>query len=273
MRHFRCYKKIVHRLKLRFTLTFVALVTTFCVSANTQATENKIPFHPGEKITFQVRWASIPAGEAVLEVLPIETVNTVSSYHFVMTAKTYEYIDFIYMVRDRMDSYTDAGMTHSILYKKEKKGRSRKDVVVNFDWEKQEVQYSNFGEKMDPVTVLPGSFDPLSVFYAFRLHELKENTVIKVPVTDGKKSVIGKARVIKREKITVPSGVYDTYLVEPDLEHIGGVFKKSKNAKLQIWVTADKRRIPVKVKSKVIVGSFVAELIRVESIDTNVPFK
>ena len=81
------------------------------------------PFHPGERLTFQVRWDFIPAGEAVLEVLPIETVNTIRSYHFVMTAKTYEYIDFIYMVRDRMDSYTDAGMTHSILYKKEKKGR------------------------------------------------------------------------------------------------------------------------------------------------------
>ena len=92
-------------------------------------------------------------------------------------------------------------------------------------------------------------------------------------MTDGKKSVIGKARVIKREKITVPSGVYDTYLVEPDLEHIGGVFKKSKNAKLQIWVTADKRRIPVKVKSKVIVGSFIAELISIERTDTDMPFK
>lgn len=248
-------------------------MTTFSISVNSQAIEKRFPFSPGEKLTFQVRWAFIPAGEAVLEVLPLETVNTVRSYHFVMTAKTYEYIDLIYMVRDRMDSYTDAGMTRSILYKKVKKGRSRKDVVVNFDWKKQQVQYSNFGKKMDPVSILPGSFDPLSVFYAFRLHELKENTVIKAPVTDGKKSVIGKARVIKREKITVPSGVYDTYLVEPDLEHIGGVFKKSKNAKLQIWVTADKRRIPVRVKSKVMVGIFVAELIRVEGIDTNVPFK
>jgi len=263
---------MLYRLKLGFTFNLVAIVISFFISVNTQAIEKRFPFYPGEKLTFQVRWAFIPTGEAVLEVLPIETVNTIRSYHFVMTAKTYEHIDFIYMVRDRMDSYTDAGMTHSILYKKEKKGRSRKNVVVNFDWKKQEVQYSNFGKKMDPVTVLPGSFDPLSVFYAFRLHELKENTIIKVPVTDGKKSVIGQARVIKREKITVPSGVYDTYLVEPNLEHLGGVFKKSKNAKLQIWVTADKRRIHVKVKSKVIVGSFVAELIRVERIDTNVPF-
>jgi len=71
---------------------------------------------------------------------------------------------------------------------------------------------------------------------------------------------------VKREKIKVASGTYDTFLVEPDLQHIGGVFEKSKDAKLKIWVTADKRRIPVKIKSKVIVGSFVAELISAEGI-------
>ena len=49
------------------------------------------------------------------------------------------------------------------------------------------------------------------------------------------------------------------------MEHIGGVFKKSKGAKLQIWVTSDERRIPVKIKSKVSVGSFVAELVSYES--------
>ena len=60
------------------------------------------------------------------------------------------------------------------------------------------------------------------------------------------------------------SGLYDTYLVEPDLKQVGGVFKKKRDAKLQIWVSADKWRIPVRVKSQVAVGSFVAELISFE---------
>ena len=80
---------------------------------------------------------------------------------------------------------------------------------------------------------------------------------------------MGKAVVIKRETIVVESGTYDTYLVEPDLKHIGGVFKKSKNAKLRIWVTADARKIPIKVESEVIVGSFVAELISAKGIAHN----
>ena len=93
------------------------------------------------------------------------------------------------------------------------------------------------------------------------LQQLNENIELENPVTDGKKSVIGKAMVVKKERIQVPGGSFDTYLVEPDLKDLGGVFRKSKNAKLEVWVTSDARHIPVKIKSKVIVGSFVAELI------------
>jgi len=252
----------------RVVLIFMVItfMTTFGLTENIKAVEKAFPFYPGEKLTFQVKWSFIPAGEAVLEVLPIETINGVTAYHFVMTARTYSFIDLFYKVRDRIDAYTDTGMIHSILYRKKKEGKTKRKVVVSFNWEKKEAQYSNFGEKRKPVPILFGSFDPLSVFYAFRLHNLKVNAEIETPVTDGKKCVMGKAKVIKREKVKLASGTYDTYLVEPDLKHIGGVFERSKNAKLKIWVTADTRRIPVKIKSKVRVGSFVGELISAEKI-------
>ncbi len=84
---------------------------------------------------------------------------------------------------------------------------------------------------------------------------------IRCPITDGEKFVIGRARIIKRETIKIDGKPYDTFLIEPDLQHIGGVFEKSKDAKIKLWVTADHRHIPVKIKSKVVVGSFVGELI------------
>jgi hypothetical protein len=253
--------KLSHRLALILT----ALLATLVFSEIPDASENRYPFSPGEKLTFQVRWAFIPAGEAVLEVYPIETLNGRKVYHFVLTARTYPVIDLIYKVRDRIDAYTDEKLSRSILYKETKEGKRKKRVVVNFNWKKGEAQRSNFGEKRAPISVKPGTFDPLSVYYALRLHDLKEDMELEKPFTDGKKWTLGKAKVVKRERISVLSGTYDTYLVEPNLEHIGGVFKKSKGAKLKIWVTADDRRIPVKIKSKVAVGSFVGELISVEN--------
>jgi len=227
-------------MKLLAIFTAIVFIATLGFAERVTALERALPFHPGEKLTFQVKWSFIPAGEAVLEILPIETI--------------------------RIDAFTDTGIIHSILYKKQKKGKSKKNVVVTFNWEKQTTQYSNQGKKAKPIVIKPGSFDPLSVFYAFRLYDLKVGKKLQIPVTDGKKCVKGEATVIKREKITVVNRTYDTFLVEPDLKHIGGTFEKSKHAKLEIWVTADTQKIPVKIKSKVVVGSFVAELISAEGM-------
>jgi hypothetical protein len=228
------------------------------------------PFHTGEKITLKVRWSFIIAGEATIELLPSTDINGEDSYHFLLTVRTSKFVDVFYKVRDRIESCTDSIMTHSLLYTESNQGHSPKDTAIYFDWEKQEAQYSRSGEreKRDPISIMPGTFDPLSVFYAFRLYNLTEKDEIIIPATDGKKMLLGKLNVIKREKIKVGGISYDTFLVEPELGELGGIFEKSKGAKLQIWITADNRRIPVRIKSKVAVGSFVAELTSYKAGDT-----
>jgi hypothetical protein len=244
------------------SLIFVVTLLPFLIpSFPCSAQEKRIPFSPGEKLFFEVRWAFVPAAEGVLEILPMETIDGMKCYHFSMTSRTYDFIDVFYKVRDRIEGFTDEDMTRSVLYKKTQDGKKKRRISVNFDWDKLQSQYSNFDERGVPVSILPGSFDPLSVFYAFRLFQLKEGEELKASVADGRKCIVGRAKVIKREKIEVKNTVYDTFLVEPDLEQLGGVFEKSKNAKLQIWVTADGASIPVRVKSEVLVGSFVAELV------------
>ena len=245
---------------------YVAMIATlitllgFCDNVNAQ--ENNFPFKPGEKLTYALRWTFIPAGEAVMEVLPMETIKGTKARHFLLTVRSNSFIDQFYKVRDRVDAYTDIGMNHSILYKKKQfEGTTRRDIVVQFNWGKNEAIYTNFNEKRDPIEIPTGTFDPLSAFYYARLFDLKTDLIIERWVTDGKKSVIGKAVIIKRETIKLKIGTFDTYLMEPEIEHIGGVFEKSKGAKIQLWVTADHRQIPVKIRSEVIVGSFVGELV------------
>ena len=250
------------------TLIVTTIVIIFGYNGSIKAVEKNFPFYPGEKLTFKLKWTIIPAGEAVLEVLPIETINGAKAYHFVLTARSNSFIDHFYKVRDRIDAYANIEMTHTILYKKKQhEGKNKKDVVVNFSWGQNKALYSNFNNKNPPIDILSGSFDPLSAFYYMRLAEVKKNSIIERPVTDGKKCIIGKASVIKKERIKLASGTYDTYLIEPDLKHVGGVFKKSKNAKIKVWVTADNRHIPVKIKSKVIVGSFAGELVSATGLE------
>jgi len=245
-----------------YIVMMTAIIMLLGFGDNIKAQDNDFPFKPGEKLTYALRWMFIPAGEAVMEVLPIETINGIKAHHFLLTVRSTSFVDQFYKVRDRVDAYTDIGMNHSVLYKKKQfEGTTRRDIVVNFDWDKKEASYTNFEEKRDPIEILAGTFDPLSAFYYARLFDLNAGMVIERSVTDGKKNVIGKAVIIKRETIKLKIGTFDTYLMEPEVEHIGGVFEKSKGAKIQLWVTADQRQIPVKIRSEVIVGSFVGELI------------
>lgn len=225
-------------------------------------------FKPGERLTFVLKWTVIPAGEAVLEVLPREHMAGLDANHFVLTAKSNAFVDAFYMVRDRVDAWSDAAMRQSLLYrKKQHEGKTQRDITVSFDWDAKTVQYVNHGKAKAPIPITAGTFDPLSVFYWSRSADLVVGGQIRRSVTDGKKHVIGIADVIRRETIRVPAGTFDTFLIEPDLRHVGGVFEKSPDAKLQLWVSADHRRLPVKMKSKVIVGSFSGQLVSVTGTD------
>jgi hypothetical protein len=241
-------------------LSCVLLILTFDGTGPAKTTE--LPFTVGEKLTYVLKWGFIPAGEAVLEVLPSRKINGEDANHFVLTARSNSFVDPFYKVRDRVESFTDAGITRTLYYlKKQREGSTDKDIVVTFDWVANTAQYANYGNRIDPIPLLPGTFDPLGVLFYTRLVAGTTGDEINRPVTDGKKNVVGRARIIKREKISVPAGTFDTYMLEPEMKDVGGVFRKSKNAKLHIWITTDSRRLLVKVKSKVVVGSFVGELV------------
>ncbi len=97
--------------------------------------------------------------------------------------------------------------------------------------------------------------------FILRGQDLDHMDSITRPVTDGKKLVLGTAKILRRERVIVPAGRFDTYVVEPDMKKVQGVFEKSKDARLLVWLTADSRHLMVKAESKVVVGAIVAELI------------
>lgn len=242
---------------------FVGIVLMFGSPGVSFADTPPPPFSPGERLTFQLKWGVIPAGEAVLEVLPIEKINGEPAYHFALTARSNSFVDLFYKVRDHIDAFTDINLTRSLLYKKkQREGDTNRDIVVRFDWENSTAVYTDRNRRKPPVAIAAGCFDPLSIFYYARTLDLETGRIFGRPVSDGKKCVIGQARVVQRETVEINGTAYDTVLLEPDLKDIGGVFQKSKDAKIKIWVTADHRRIPVMIQSKVVVGSFVGEIMR-----------
>ena len=225
-----------------------------------------LPFAPGEKLTYVLRWENIPAGEAKMEIRPIKTINGEDAYHFVMSTRTNGLVDIFFKLRERIDAYADIRMEKSLLFKKvQTEGKNRRDERITFDWENGKAQHSNFGKKRSPIDLMPGSLDPLSIFYYTRMALSEKRPAVERQVTDGKKSFLGRARIIRRETISLSDGkTFDTFCVVPHMGDIGGVFQDNKDAKIHLWLTADDKRIPVRIKSRLAIGHFTGELISAE---------
>jgi hypothetical protein len=233
-------------------------------------------FTPGEKLKYTLRWGVIHAGEAELEVLPMETINGVQVYHFAMHARTSPIVDLIYRYRGSADAYVDVNMTGSIKFTRHNTvGTEEADVTVDYDGTQNQAHFHRVTTKQQlfkkktrindwKISILPGTLDPLSAFYYTRRLELKENSIIERPVSDGKVCDMARAKVVKKEDIKVGRNKYDTYLVLPDMKKVDDTFKEKKVATASIWISADQFQIPVKFNSKMLVGSFTGELVSVE---------
>jgi len=224
-------------------------------------------FQAGETLKYTLGWQFLVAGRATLEVLPEEEIDGKTFQNFKMTARTRSAIDKIYKVRDTLISRTDSSVNRAMYYEKQQhEGDSRRNETVTFDWDNLEAQYhEEISGKKKTTTIMHNTLDPLSAFYFVRNQPMEVGSVIKGPLSDGKRCKIAQVEVVKRETIKVNGTKYDTFKLIPDIKDVGGVFKKSKDATMEIWCTADHRHIPVLLKSKVLIGSFNAELVSISN--------
>ena len=220
-----------------------------------------VPFGPGERLTYEIHWTFIHAGDAVLEVMPDAEMDGRPARHFKAVAKTRPWVDKFYRVRDFIDAWTDPAVTHSLRYKKDQnEGNYSKQAEIVFDPDERLTRRYVRGELKHTLEQPAEIFDPMSTLFAFRKQILYKTMQFGANVTDGKKTVVGEAFVEDVETVETPMGEFRAFRVRLDVKHLSGVFKKSPDAELLVWFSADERRIPVKVRSKVAVGHFTLEL-------------
>jgi hypothetical protein len=104
----------------------------------------------------------------------------------------------------------------------------------------------------------PGTRDILSALYYVRGQDLNIGEDVVVNTFEGGKNYAAKVRVLRSESVSVGDDEVQCLVIEPEIKE--GAF--SKTGRLQIWVTDDDLKIPVLMKSKVAIGSFVAKLVR-----------
>jgi len=210
-------------------------------------------FGVGEKLSFDINYGFINAGYATMEVLRLIEYENRPCYLIETTANSNSFFSTFYKVRDRIESVVDAvGMFSWRFEKNLHEGSYSADRMYSFDQRNHFAFY-----KGDTLKVPPFTQDPISTLYYTRTQPLEVGKSFYMDsFVDGKQYNL-EVRVLKRETISVKAGTFACIVVEPMTSSVG-VFNNE--GRLKVWLTDDYLKMPVLMKSKIIVGSITAEL-------------
>jgi hypothetical protein len=211
-----------------------------------------------EELLFDIIWGGwsfnwVHAGQATLDLLP--TTNP-KVWEIRSLASGNKFFQSFYPVQDTVISFVNArGMYPLAFHKILNEGSYHARQSTEYDQRANRVRTKDTAFAVDPFT-----HDVLSAFYFIRTMPLAVGKTLELSAVSGKK--VYKLKVIchREETVEVPAGKFKTWVIEPVLKD-DGLFKAK--GRLWIWVTRDARRMPVKMQSKIPVGSVKAELVRI----------
>jgi hypothetical protein len=208
-----------------------------------------------EKLLFDIVWGGwsfrwVHAGQATLELLPTAAPQIVKMRSL---AWGNSFFQSFYPVRDTVTSWIHAGGIYPLSFSKIlNEGSYRFRGHAAYDQARHILTLPDTS-----FTIAPFTHDILSAFYFIRSQPLKVGDSLHLAAVSGKKSYNLKVICHRKETIEVPAGKFKCLVVEPILKG-DGLFKAK--GTLLIWMTDDQRHMPVKMQSKIPVGSIKAEL-------------
>ena len=260
-------------MSMRYSAFFVLRLWLYCLfgfqliySSASVEKETGFPFdRVGEELEYALKWGPFKVGSGYLRTYPLEQVDGVECFHVSLEVKTNSFADKVYKVRSRFDSYISREHGRPVKYRiSQHEGNTNRDATVYFDWENLTATYHRDGEDpKEPIEIEELSWDPLSVVYYFRRVLRPDAEMIQLPATDGKKFLHIDVEGLGLRKLKTQMGEFSAMKVKPNTKEMKGVFKKSKKSTISMWYSNDENRYPLLIKSKVIVGSFNAELKKV----------
>jgi hypothetical protein len=216
-------------------------------------------FQIGERLTYEITWLNILAGTAVMEVGDGGTVGDHPLARLVTTAQSSPMLTKFYPVDNRVESLVDPTTLQSDrMTFRRREGKRKDDFDYTFHHGEGTVTVIKDGVT-ETLSIPPETLDIISCLYHVR------NTLPLIPgssltmnVHHDKKNYKLTVRVEEVESIEGSWGKSETARVIVIMP-FQGIFLNQGNIK--VWFTTDERRIPLRMKAKVIIGSVVADLV------------
>lgn len=228
------------------------------------------PFKPikpklevGEKLTYNIYWTRIAAGQATMSVVAKERKGGRLAYRIQVRTRSNKFVDKMYKVRDRITSWVDVEEGCSLgLVMKKREGRHKSDENVTFDYDKNKAVFLRVkrGKTRTTHVDLPSKVqDALSVMYFYRFSKFDEKgPAPMVTVATSRKVYKVYVDIKGAEKLTVMGKTYDTIKIIPKADFPGIFVRKGE---MTIWLEK-KTHIPLRMVVDIPVGSARAILVK-----------
>ena len=233
-----------------------------CFLINISNAQEKSAFKSGEWFKYKLSYSGwFKAGEATVSLLEDKTNDKL--LHAKLVGKSTGAVNLFFKVYDIYESYF---FKEKILPKNFirniDEGGYKKNIKIVFNQKTQKATVKDFKKNTSKeYSFVENSQDMVSVFYylrnSFSLDNLDENDEISVDMFFDSENYKLKIKYLSTELLNTNFGKVLCYKIQPYVQS-GRVFKK--NESLTMWITADKNRIPLKIKADVLVGSIRIEL-------------
>jgi Protein of unknown function (DUF3108) len=247
---------------IRIIAAFAALTTVgFDSSPAFQAPtphpdSGQVAFAVGERLVFDVGYGFITAGQAVISVPEYDTVAAHQCFKVMFQVNSTPTFSWFFEVKDRYETYLDVRGVYPWRFEQHvKEGHYRRDFIADFD---QLHHVAKVADKQYPIP--PKVNDIMSAFFFVRTLDFSDKKIgERIHLQNFYKDSTYDLDVqfIGRETIKVEAGTFKCIIVEP-LAKEGGLFKS--DGRVLIWLSDDDRKIPVKITTKVLIGSIGSEL-------------
>jgi len=214
------------------------------------------PFGVGETLSFEIKYGFVSAGTAIMAIPRIVTERGHECYNIVSMAESNSFFSMIFTVKDVAESFLDVRELLPRRFEKRlREGDFRSQDLVIFDHDRHVAIYPRKNDRVVPISA--GAQDILSSLYYVRMMDLKVGSSVFIENHADKKNYPLEIKVLRRERVRVPAGEFDCIVVEPVMRG-AGLF--SQRGRLTVWLADNEARIPVLMKSKVMIGSITATL-------------
>ena len=224
------------------------------------------PFEGGERQVYRAHWNGlVSVATAEVQTTPA-VVNGKKVLQVRVEAKSSRMLDLIWKMRDSISSTFDAKALSPSQFKFSQRENSRiidTEARYNDTSRRWAVNRRQVGKRpriyeFDSQNTL----DPITAVYLSRSVDFKVGDRLYFKIFGGRYRYLLELHVEKREPVELESGKVEAYKVIPRIQNLTKTGYAARLNEAAIWISADERRLPVKLSSKILFGTVYLDLVQ-----------